>query len=295
MDTDSRDRESVTGSKGAGWKWIPDQGVYLWWDGERYTGRAEWDGTEWKVGPLAKKSPTPKKPPARGRVAIYLVIAALSLVLTVTFGVWGYAEMESDCRRDYPNMDVDRCVADASMGVDMIGSIGFTVFVVFLVLGIGGVRRRRRARRQLSEPAFPVIDQDRPGALPPPTPVNVDSIRAQPEVERKPKVLATGPIRLWMMGLIATWWAVLIWFVSRTEEKQCFPDEPQKLLTYTDVSNAVVPWLALAALTVVGVTVWRRYAKGVRWVKATVIVGVVLTVMMSPIVVACGGAMNCGL
>lgn len=44
MDTDRRQRESVNAP---GWKWIPKQGVYLWWDGERYTARAEWNGDAW--------------------------------------------------------------------------------------------------------------------------------------------------------------------------------------------------------------------------------------------------------
>lgn len=42
MDTDRVEREPVNAP---GWKWIPQQGVWSWWDGQRYTTRAEWDGT----------------------------------------------------------------------------------------------------------------------------------------------------------------------------------------------------------------------------------------------------------
>lgn len=65
MSTRIRRRESEVGGKGEGWKWIPQQSVYLWWDGKRYTSRAEWDGTEWQVGPVA--GPPRKEPPSRSR------------------------------------------------------------------------------------------------------------------------------------------------------------------------------------------------------------------------------------
>ncbi len=46
MDTDRAQRKSVNAP---GWKWIPLQGVWLWWDGERYSACAVWDGRNWQA------------------------------------------------------------------------------------------------------------------------------------------------------------------------------------------------------------------------------------------------------
>jgi hypothetical protein len=48
MDTDTAPRAS---GNDPGWKWIPEQRIYLWWDGQRYTTRAEWDGEAWVPAP----------------------------------------------------------------------------------------------------------------------------------------------------------------------------------------------------------------------------------------------------
>jgi hypothetical protein len=180
MNTERRVRESVTESKGAGWKWIPQQRVHLWWDGERYTWRADWDGSEWHVEPVTK--PTRRDPP-------------------------------------------------------------------------------------------------------PP---------AQAAAEAKPQIPASRAVRIWMKVLIVAFWAGLVWFAMQTENKQCFPEGPATL-TYTDVSNAVGPWLLLVGLASVGVCTWLWFAEEVAWVKKVAIAGVVVTVVTCPVLVACAGAMNCGL
>ena len=96
MDTDSRDRESVTESKGTGWKWIPQQSVYLWWDGERYTRRAESDGAGWKLSPVehvSKKAPVGR--PAHALVALSFALTAwLVLLGGVGLLVLSYAESD---------------------------------------------------------------------------------------------------------------------------------------------------------------------------------------------------------
>jgi hypothetical protein len=79
MFTKRRTHESVTESNGSGWKWIEDQGAFFWWDGSRYTSRAEWDGANWKIYAIAsiadptawpadsfaESTPTPERKPWR--------------------------------------------------------------------------------------------------------------------------------------------------------------------------------------------------------------------------------------
>ena len=54
MDTDRAQRESVNAP---GWRWTPAQGAYLWWDGERYTTRADWSGAQWHLAPVQSTVP----------------------------------------------------------------------------------------------------------------------------------------------------------------------------------------------------------------------------------------------
>ena len=55
MDTDRRQRAS---GNDPGWRWIPEQRIYLWWDGRQYTARADWDGEAWIPAPtLTDESP----------------------------------------------------------------------------------------------------------------------------------------------------------------------------------------------------------------------------------------------
>lgn len=43
------DRARREAANAAGWRWIDRQGVYLWWDGERYQAAARWDGSTWQI------------------------------------------------------------------------------------------------------------------------------------------------------------------------------------------------------------------------------------------------------
>lgn len=54
MNSEREQRKSVNSP---GWKWIPTQGVYLWWDGGCYRSTARWDGSSWHIGPDPQPSP----------------------------------------------------------------------------------------------------------------------------------------------------------------------------------------------------------------------------------------------
>jgi hypothetical protein len=77
MDTDRAQRESVNAP---GWKWIPKQGCYLWWDGHQYTSRADWDGAQWRVGPLQ----VPRPRPGPGPLISGLIGLAIALLVDLT-------------------------------------------------------------------------------------------------------------------------------------------------------------------------------------------------------------------
>jgi hypothetical protein len=65
-----------------GWKWSPQQGRYLWWDGERYTARADWDGSQWQVTPAAPSTP-------RRRYRWWVIVGAVILGVTA-LGIAGW-------------------------------------------------------------------------------------------------------------------------------------------------------------------------------------------------------------
>lgn len=150
MNVESRDRGSVTESKGAGWRWIPNQGVYLWWDGDRYTSRAERDGTEWQVEPVP--GPPRTKPPSRLGVTLYLVTALLFLVLTVALQALLYPNEMDLCRDINPASNYDGCVEYVTYGLALIGLATAVPFMVFLTLGIHGLHHRRTWRNDVAAP-----------------------------------------------------------------------------------------------------------------------------------------------
>lgn len=66
MDTDRGKRQSVNAP---GWKWLSNEECYKWWDGERYSARADWEGTSWDVTSVPETPPTRAPRPHATRLA----------------------------------------------------------------------------------------------------------------------------------------------------------------------------------------------------------------------------------
>lgn len=75
MDTVRPQRESA---HAPGWNWITSQGVYLWWDGERYTSRAEWDGTSWDIQALLGPPPVQVPRPQASHLAKIAMVGLIT-------------------------------------------------------------------------------------------------------------------------------------------------------------------------------------------------------------------------
>jgi hypothetical protein len=130
MNTESRDRGSVTESKGAGWKWIPQQGVYLWWDGERYTAQADWDGAQWEVGAVETITPTervrPASFPARAMMSLLVVAGCAALF-------WGGYVYGQNPASSYPVEMWEYYCADEN--IDLIAEGLWVPWLVLVVVG----------------------------------------------------------------------------------------------------------------------------------------------------------------
>ena len=130
MDTEIPDRESVTESKGVGWKWIPEQGVWLWWDGDRYTSLAEWDGTSWSYKECPPPAPRPPATPFARNAVIGLALSGCAVL------AWGGLR--------YANQEPQQCEGNALQTYYGVGPL-WLPWLVLLVLAISGylVWRRR--------------------------------------------------------------------------------------------------------------------------------------------------------
>ena len=99
MDAGRVQRESVNAP---GWKWVAGQGAYVWWDGQRYTARAEWDGSSWDMKPVAWTPPTlvPRPTPAPRPHATRLARSVMVGLITtgcVTLAAGATRVEEKDC------------------------------------------------------------------------------------------------------------------------------------------------------------------------------------------------------
>lgn len=101
-----------------------------------------WDGSKWTVHSSRKL--VGMAPRSARRVRTVLALGVSVLLASVLFAWLGGSSMERECRRTSPH-DVNRCLSDSSMGVEMIGLVGFAAGSTLLVIGIRGARRRRRA------------------------------------------------------------------------------------------------------------------------------------------------------
>jgi hypothetical protein len=130
MDTDRAQRAS---GNDPGWKWIAEQGVYLWWDGQRYTHSADWDGTSWSCKAYPPPAPTlPATPFARNTI-IGLALTGCAVL------VWGYLR--------YADQGPKQCEGNALQTYYGVGPL-WLPWLVLLVLAISGyLVRQRRARR----------------------------------------------------------------------------------------------------------------------------------------------------
>jgi hypothetical protein len=79
--------------------------------------------------------------------------------------------------------------------------------------------------------------------------------------------------------------------VTRLEDKAC--DVGGK--TYTDASDAWLPWFVLGLLALFGVVVWRRWAPGVRWIRTMAVLGVGVAVVTCPVTQLVLSGAECGL
>jgi hypothetical protein len=86
MDTDLQPCESTTKTTGPGWRWIPDHGIYLWWDGNQYTTRADWDGSTWTYF-------TPPKQRARATWPVRISMFVLAIPWFAVL-IWGPTQLE---------------------------------------------------------------------------------------------------------------------------------------------------------------------------------------------------------
>jgi hypothetical protein len=118
MDTDHKQRES---GNAPGWNWIPEQRIHLWWDGERYTARADWDGAQWQVSQIPVSSEPVRTPREHLLIACwYLVLTGLGL-LTLSFG--GLFRMGSGTECNPDELDGGRFFLLWLVGI-AVGAVG---------------------------------------------------------------------------------------------------------------------------------------------------------------------------
>lgn len=140
-------------TEGSSPQWYPiasQPGTWAWWDGTRWTTFSRRVDDHWEYVPAGWSVPpgrrAARKPPSKQRVVAWFVAAALLFASMAGFGVWGYNEMERQCRKTNPQ-DVSACVSDASFGVDFIGAVLFISGGVCIAIGIVGAARRQSAQR----------------------------------------------------------------------------------------------------------------------------------------------------
>lgn len=93
MDTDRAQRESLNAP---GWKWIPEQGAWLWWDGRTYTARAPGDGSQEHVSPPMPAARPRSKPSAKAvRYGLFGVAIGLFLDLSILMAAANSPEDDS--------------------------------------------------------------------------------------------------------------------------------------------------------------------------------------------------------
>lgn len=132
MDTDRKQRASTNAP---GWKWIADQGIYLWWDGQHYTARSEWDGAQWQVRRQATPPVRTRSPKEALFIACWFV--ALTGLGILTLSTSGLLRSQSG----------DQCNLDQQFDAVQFG----VLWMVGVAVAAGGatiLTRRLRARTE---------------------------------------------------------------------------------------------------------------------------------------------------